>query len=192
MNTFPPPFKPSALILASTRDTRSPSTWTCPPIWSELDTSIEAWAIVTLSSSTWTCSPVWSELDTSIEALFVNITLPSASTLMEVACSLSPPVKTYAKNPEPKFEVSFSFTLFGSNSKLNKCPGWDILTIPLSSTAAMVILPPGLDSGPVLMTVPPNKVRFSPGFKLRFPWLTIWPNCSELNLYPLGFPTNFE
>ena len=50
----------------------------------------------------------------------------------------------------------------GSNldiSKFKMCPGWEMRTTSPPSTAAIVTLPPELDSSPVLITVPPVRVK---------------------------------
>ena len=116
----------------------------------------------------------------------VNTTSPLVLTMTLEACFISPPVNNSGNNRGVKLEISSPFCRDVAwnfpTSKLNKCPGWDILSVLPPSTAAMVIFPPGVESSPVLITVPPSKVRLFPGVRLKFPWLTIAPGLDTLNL----------
>ena len=102
--------------------------------------------------------------------------------MTDVASTISPPPVNNSGNDEAVI-LEISSPSFIGISKLNTWPGLDILKKSPPSTAVTVILPPGLESSPVVTTVPPDKVKFSPGFKAKFPSsITIEPGLETSNL----------
>ncbi|BAZ30409.1 hypothetical protein NIES4074_28690 [Cylindrospermum sp. NIES-4074] len=101
----------------------------------------------------------------------VSTTCPALLTVTPVAIFAPPPVKSCGRVRGLIPEVA----VLGSISKLSKFPGCDIRTKLDPGTAAMVIFPCGAVRVPVLMTLPPSKVRFCPVATCSEPALMMLP-----------------
>ena len=170
---------PDALIRAPKSPTLSPKTCTVPPVLpgAVFETSRRPEAItVPASASTFKPDPV-------------SDIVPSSLTVTAVAPAKSPPVSNCAKDRGVKRrEFGWLLPLEGS-SKLSTIPSWLIRTEFLSGTATTVIRPPGAETVPVLITVPPSRVKFWPSATAKFPALMIEPSGEVVKAKALGFPT---
>ena len=120
----------------------------------------------------------------------VNTTCPSALTVIPEAWSPPPPVSNCGKDMG---EIPGSLPLFpgklGVISKLRIRPCWEMRTRFCPAMAAIVMSPPGAANVPVLMTLPPSKVKLSPDPTVKLPELIMLPGLKLSNLNSLGVPT---